>query len=264
MSYRRHSLSALAVLLTASSAFAASESPDSKLARAGEETKAEAPEAIFKRLRDHIANAPLAFDTKFVARSRALGTLHGSSQFLIGRPNLLRVALTDGHKSYQLFSDGNAVTIFDTKTRKFAEMPGRSTPAQGYGVLPGLMSVETEILNFIGVLEQVSSRDRSITIAAAGSGKVGGHQCDRFKITERLGTSTKNWEVWLAKGEPRLPCKFLTSSADAIGQFSQTNEFTWKPAPRLAASEFIFTPPAGAEKVSASGLGLGPPVKAWR
>ena len=176
----------------------------------------------------------------------------------------MRVEITDGDKTYHVIAKGDVMTIYDPKTRKYAQMPARSTPSQDYGVLVGLMSVETEVLNFVTLIENIAARHPGIKIAADGAGNVRGDRCDRFNIMETSGTVTKKWDVWLANTEPRLPCKFIASSTEDLAQFSQTNEFTWKPTPVVAADAFVFTPPAGAKEVAPSGLGLRPPAKAWQ
>lgn len=252
---RRHRLAFyLFATLFGSAAFAEGEKP----------TVLDSPEAIFTRLRNHIVNEPLAFDTTFVAHSQLLGILRGSAQFLIGRPNLSRVSITDGHKSYRIVSNADQMTILDTKTELFAHMPPRWTPGEAYGVLTGLMSVKSQVLNFLGLLENISAHDRNIQITAAGSGSAGGQECGRFKVTETWRTETKTWDVWLEKSEPHLPCQFVFHSTEALSEFSQTNEFKWGPRPVVAADDFVFTPPAGGKEVSASELDLHPPTKSWR
>lgn len=257
MSHRRIVLVALSTLCAGSAALAEIEMPSAK-PTVGE------PEAVFARLRDRLATSPLAFDTTFTARSKSLGTMRGSSQFVIGRPNRLKVSITDGNRSFKIFSNGDTMTIYDPKARRFARMPARSTPGQAYGVLVGLMSVEARILDFVSLLENITAGDRNIKITAVGSGTVKGSDCERFKVTETWRTETKTWDVWLAKAEPRLPCKFVAHSSDTRSPSWQTNEFKWRPQPVVAADEFVFTPPAGAKEVTASQLDLHPPMDSWR
>ena len=124
-------------------------------------------------------------------------------------------------------------------------------------MVTGLMGMESQVLRFMGVVDEVAAGRKDLQVNATGSETIGGRQCDRFTVVESLVDVTNTWKVWLENSQIPLPCKFETSSSDFPG--TQTNEFSWKqPSPPFPSDTFVFTPPQGSQKVSVGDLGLEP------
>jgi hypothetical protein len=212
------------------------------------------PGAIFKRLHDYVKNSQLDFETSFDARSQGDELYRGTAHFQIRQPNLLRIETASGDHSYLTISDGKVLTIYNPHERKFAQMPAPDSPAAAFGLLTGEMGVESQVLDFLRVVDDVVAGSGDVKLAAAGSGTIGGRQCDKFTVVERMGDN--RWEAWLEKSEVPLLCKLVYQNVDGP---AQTNEFSWKPNPVFSQDTFVFSPPEGSTKVDVGSLGLSPP-----
>lgn len=214
------------------------------------------PAVIFGRLRDYLDNNPLDFKTSFVVGGDA--PFRGSMQFFIQRPNLFRVESTIAHRSYVIVSDGQVMTIYVPKDKKFAQLPAPARPASALRIGAGLMGLESKVLEFIDVVDDIAAGRKDLRVSAAGSETIAGKQCDGFTVVDATVAVTNTWKVWLQKSQIPLPCKLETRSSDFLS--TQTNEFSWKqPAPAFARDTFVFTPPPGGENVSVGDLGLSAP-----
>jgi hypothetical protein len=209
------------------------------------------PGGVLQRLHDYLKSSPLDFETSFDARMQGDELFRGSVHFLIGRPNLLRIETNSGRNSYVVISDGKVMTIYDPRQRKFAQMSAPDSPAAAFSLLTGEMGVESQVLNFLGVLDDVVAGADAVHVTAAGESTIGGRQCDRFTIVEPGGGK---WEAWLEKSEVPLLCKLVN-----YGDTVQTNEFKWKSNPIFSPETFVFSPPQGFIKVDVGSLGLSPP-----
>lgn len=213
------------------------------------------PAAVFDRLRAYLDTSPLDFETSFVAQG--LTPLRGSLHFLIQRPKSFRIESEMGGDSYVIVSDGQVMTIDVPKNRKFAQLPAPASAAAGLNIVTGLMAVESQVLTFTGIVDDIAAGRRGLQVSATGSEKIGGRECEGFTVVEATEAVTNTWKVWLQKGQIPLPCKLETQNSDVPG--SQTNEFRWKqPAPPFPADAFVFSPPPGSKKVSVGDLGLTP------
>ena len=113
------------------------------------------------------------------------------------------------------------------------------------------MGVESQVLRFLGVVDDVVAGADGAKPVAAGSSTIGGRQCDRFTIAGQMGES---WEAWLEKNDVPLLCKLINHADTTV----QTNEFKWKSNPVFSPETFVFSPPEGSTKVDVGSVGLSP------
>ena len=215
-------------------------------------------EATFARLRDYIVAHPLDFKTSFVAHSDTLGTMRGSLHFLVQRPNLFRIESSYGRGSYVVTSDGKVMTIYRPEEEKYAHLPAPSSPRQGLGLVTGLMSMESQALVLLGVVEDIAAGSKEYQVTPGSTETIGGLSCDSFSIVEATDVVTTKWKVWLQKADVPLVCKFVTGSTESLADATQTNEFSWKLDPVFPPDTFVFTPPKGSQMVDVGSLGLEP------
>jgi hypothetical protein len=208
----------------------------------------------FDRLKNYIANNPLDFDTSFNARADGNELYRGSIHFLLRQPNLLRAEASYGEASYVVVSDGTVMTIYNPAQRKYSQSAAPASLAQAFGFFSGEVGVDSQILNFLSVVEQAANGSDDFKLVAAGSETIGGRQCDKFTVTGKMGDNW--WDAWLEKAKIPLLCKVVYHNVDGP---TQTNEFRWKPTPVLSKDTFAFSPPAGSTKVEIGDLNLAAP-----
>ena len=207
------------------------------------------PRVIFKRLHDYVKSTPLDFETSFDARTLGDELYRGSVHFQIRQPNLLRIETSSGRNAYVVISDGKVLTIYDPKQRKFAQTTAPDSPAAAFGLFTGELAVESQVLDFLRVVDDVVAGSDDIKVAAAGSSTIGGRQCDKFTAVGRMGDDS--WEAWLEKNDVPLLCRLVYRNVDGP---TQTNEFRWKPNPVFSQDTFVFSPPEGSTKVDIGSL----------
>ncbi|MCB1485131.1 MAG: DUF2092 domain-containing protein [Hyphomicrobiaceae bacterium] len=214
------------------------------------------PAVVFERLRSYVASNPLDFKTTYVVQGEL--NSRGSMQFFVERPKSFRIDSKIGDRSYEIISDGKVMTIFTPKDKKYAQLDAPARPAEGLSLVTGLMGVESAVLGLLDVVDDIATGKTELQISAGGSETIGGNQCDGYTIVQNTDTGPNTWKVWLRKGETPLPCKLESKGSDE-SLITQSNEFSWNvPSPAFPADKFVFTPPAGSEKVDVGDLDLGP------
>lgn len=78
-----------------------------------------------------------------------------------------------------------------------------------------------------------------------GSALVGGIECDHLAF----GTDTVDWQIWISKGEKRLPIKYVITTKWVRGAPEYSLRLTNWSIGGVDAAQFAFAPPATATKV---------------
>src|SRR5262249_8026498 len=153
----------------------------------------------------------------------------GSVHFQIKRPNLFRIEGTAGREKYVLVSDGKSMIIYNAGEGRYTEVPAPASAADGLGLLVGLASTQSQLLQLVAVISDVSSGDADTKVTSGGADQVGGRQCKRFSVVRNTDSWwPENWEVWLEDNDLPLLCKFKVTTTDSLSRDVQTNQFVWK------------------------------------
>jgi hypothetical protein len=216
--------------------------------------KANAQE-IFQRLDDYLKNNAIQFSTTYSAQNVALGSSRGIAHFFVERPNLLHIEFSGSGFSYLMTSDGKILTIYDEKTRKYAQRSAPAKPIEAVNLFTGLAAFQARVLQFLGLIGDVASGDTDLTVTKAGIERVGDLNCTRYEIRYTNGVDSDKWTAWLREDGVPLPCKSFIKSSDEGSQ--QTNLYNW--SDKLSRTEaYSFTPPSGSREVDLSNLELRP------
>ncbi len=213
-----------------------------------------AADAAFKHLDDYLKNNPLDFETSFNATSDGNELYSGTGHFLIQRPNQLHAEITLAGGSYLVISDGTILTIYDTKRHKYSQTASPPSLAAAFGFFTGELGIDSQVLDFMGVVDNVVTGSDGAKTSASGSETIGGKSCDKFTVSGPSGDDT--WLAWLEKSDKPLLCKLIYRSVDGP---AQTNSFKWNPTPAFTQQTFEFVPPAGSSKIDIGDLNLASP-----
>lgn len=210
---------------------------------------------VFSRLDNYLKNNAIDFTTSYKAQNVSLGSSQGAGHFYVTHPNLLRIELTGADFSYLMTSDGKVFTIYDKKKKKYAQRPATERPIESVNLFTGLAAFQARVLQFLGLVGDISSGDSDFMVKQAGVERIGGLQCVRYDIQRTSTADSDQWTAWLRQDGVPLPCKTVIRSSDEGMQ--QTNLYDWKktvPQPAI----YVFTPPEGSTKVGISELALRP------
>lgn len=90
-----------------------------------------------------------------------------------------------------------------------------------------------------------------ISSAHIGRGVIDGVECEHLAFR---GKDT-DWQIWIQVGDHPLPRKYvITSKAVAAAPEYTVVIREWKTDAQPSARDFVFTPPAGAQKLDANAL----------
>lgn len=191
-----------------------------------------------------------------------------SAQFLMGRPNLFSLRITEEDGGYALVSDGRELTQFiGAPYNKFSRDPSPPNftglvAATSFGApVEGMMWVVTPHLLPIalfdrGEFERFLSEVR--TVKVEGREEVGGIAHDRVKVKgEGLAATLlvrAEGEPWVVRVESDLSHMFAELGEAGREAMERMPKITitfrdWNAAPKFDSETFAFTPPEGAERV---------------
>lgn len=214
----------------------------------------DAAQAAFKKLDDYLQNNPMDFETKFNATSDGNELYHGTGHFILRQPTALRADISLNANTYVVISDGTVLTIYDPQQKKYSQNAAPGSLSAAFGFFAGELGIDSQVLNFMGVVHEAVSGNDGTTIKAAGNESVDGKSCDKFTVTGASGDDT--WQVWMEQGDKPRFCKLVYHSVDGP---AQTNMFHWNAAPKISPDTFTFTAPAGSTKVDVGDLNMVSP-----
>jgi hypothetical protein len=210
---------------------------------------------VFAHLDDYLRNNAIQFTTTYDAKNLSLGASRGTARFYIERPNLLHIDLSGNGFSYVMTSDGKVLTIYDEKTKKYAQRPATERPIEAVNLFTGLAAFQARVPEFFGLSSRLASGGPDLNVEKVGVERVGALKCVRYnaRYSDRAGSD--EWTIWLREDGVPLPCKTIVRNSDEGSQ--QTNLYNWESQPPEAA-KYSFVPPSGSTEVGISELGLRP------
>lgn len=214
----------------------------------------DAAPAAFKKLDDYLQSNPIDFETKFNATSDGNELYHGTGHFIVRQPNALRSEVTLDANTYIVISDGTVLTIYNPQQKKYSQNAAPGSLSAAFGFFTAELGIDSQVLNFMGVVHDAVGGGDGMTIKPAGSETVDGKTCDKFQVSTASGDD--NWEVSLEQGDKPLFCKLVYHSVDGP---AQTNTFHWNSTPNIAPETFTFSAPAGSTKVDIGDLNMVSP-----
>ncbi|MGH8550841.1 MAG: DUF2092 domain-containing protein [Methylococcales bacterium] len=169
-------------------------------------------------------------------------------RIIVNRPNGLRVEVehSDGEKHLILY-DGKEITTFSPPRNVYAQSskPGGIDEAVMYFLKDLHMRLPLAVLLTSRFSTEIESRTQSL---------------DYVEFTEIHGapahhlagrTDTVDYQVWIAEGAQPLPLRVVLTYQNAEGEPQFRAQFSdWNLAPETRDSQFTFSPPEGARKIS--------------
>lgn len=210
---------------------------------------------VFARLDDYLKNNAIQFSTSYNTQNISLGASRGGAHFYIERPNLLRIELSGDGFSYLMTSDGKVFTIYDEKTKRYAQRPATERPIEAVNLFTGLAAFQARVLQFLGLVGDVARGDSDLKVTKVGVDRIGDLMCVRYDMHYSSQADSDRWTAWLREDGVPLPCKTFIRSSDEGSQ--QTNLYNWEnKTPQ--SEKYVFVPPSGSTEVSISELALRP------
>jgi hypothetical protein len=161
-------------------------------------------------------------------------------------PDRLRVSFQrDGKGAQEYFYDGTSLTVWIKARNLWASIPAPPTIAELIEVVRMKYDLEVPLADFLldaarkQILQEVTA---GIVI---GPSRVRGVECEHYGFHQ----VDVDWQIWIARGDPPLPRKYLITTLGEPSQPQHGEYLTWDLSPTLDDATFTFVPPAGARRI---------------
>jgi hypothetical protein len=212
--------------------------------------------SFLKAMTDYVSSQKtieLTFDSNIEIITPELEKIQftNSGEVLLSRPDKLRAHRLGGYADVGLFFDGKTVSVYGKHINGYAQFDAPGTVDQliealrsGHGVaLPGadlLLSNAYDVL-VAGIMEA----------KYIGRGVIDGLECEHLAFRN----FDTDWQLWVEAGKNPIPRKLVITSKTLNNAPQYTLHIkSWKTDVALTREAFVFTPPAGAEKLSPDAL----------
>ena len=198
----------------------------------------------------HIA-AKFDIDLEIITPAVEKLQFSASGDFLLSRPDKVRVARTGGYTDVELVFDGKTATGLGKHIKAFAqfEAPGSVDTlvdrlrGEHHIDMPGADLLLSNVYNELsaGVLEAKH----------IGAGVVDGIECEHLAFRNE----ETDWQLWVRAGQDPIPCKYVITSKTLAAAPQYTLRIReWKTDAAPDSSAFVFAPPDEAKAVALEAL----------
>ena len=206
---------------------------------------------ILKAMADYVSSQQtieFSFDSDIEVITPQLEKIQftNSGEGLLSRPDKLRAHRHGGYSDVEMIFDGKTVSIFSKSANGYTQFDAPASVDElllalraGHGVaLPG---ADLLLTNTYEVLAADILEAKHI-----GRGIIDGRECEHLAFRN----FDTDWQLWVEMGERPIPRKMVITSKTLNSAPQYTLRIKkWNTDVQPAADAFMFTPPAGAEKL---------------
>jgi hypothetical protein len=211
---------------------------------------------IFKAMSDYLAaqntiSATFESDIEVITSELQKIQFSSSNQFVMTRPDKLRIGRTGGYADVELVYDGKILTILDKYRKVFAQADSPGSVDQLVDRLRTQYSIEAPFADLVrpNVYDELT---QDVLIAEhIGRGVIDGVECEHLAFRN----FDTDWQIWIDVGPRPIPRKYIITTKTMTGapQYSLRIR-DWQSNVPVTADKFAFQPPADAKKVEFTAL----------
>jgi hypothetical protein len=212
--------------------------------------------SLLKAMSDYLAaQKALSFDfdsnLDIVTKEGQRLTLASSGSVALNRPDKVRATRSGGFADVEFVFDGKTASILGKNANAYVQVSAAGTIDQVIDTLQNKYNrpMPGADLLLSNVYDEMMA---SVTdVKDLGSGVVGGVECNHlaFRATDF------DWQIWIATGDHPRPCLYTITSTKVAGSPEyRVTVRDWKAGSDVAADDFTFKPPAGAQQLDVSKL----------
>jgi hypothetical protein len=173
--------------------------------------------------------------------------------YLLARPNRMRVEVTSDEKHRLYLYDGKNFTVWARIVNYYATVPAPPTIGELFEDVTDKYDIELPLYDLYNWGNKDEDINKIKTAIDIGPSAVNGVTCEHYAFHQE----GVDWQLWIQLGELPLPRKLVitTLTDDARPQHSDT--LTWNLAPSFNDGAFAFDPPPDAKRVILEGEKTG-------
>ncbi|KRG69119.1 DUF2092 domain-containing protein [Pseudoxanthomonas dokdonensis] len=168
----------------------------------------------------------------------------GSIEYRAQRPGGLYAHIKTDRKDRELFYDGKTITLYAPRMKYYASLPAPPD-------LSGMVAVAQEhewdlpLADLFLWGTDIARRTPMSSAIYVGPAKMGDAVLDQYAVRQ----GDVDWQVWLSRGDAPLPRKLVMTANNDPARPAYTAVLHWDTQAKVAASDFTFSPPEGAEEI---------------
>ena len=169
--------------------------------------------------------------------------------YLLARPNRMRVEVTSDERHRLYLYDGKTFTVWARLVNYYATVPAPATIGQLFEDVTNKYDIELPLYDLYNWGNKDEDINKIKTAVDVGPSSVNGVTCEHYAFHQE----GVDWQIWIQLGEFPLPRKLVitTLTDDARPQHSDT--LAWNLAPSFNDGAFAFDPPPDAKRVILEG-----------
>jgi hypothetical protein len=188
----------------------------------------------------------LATDTDYVLDSGQKVRLGETGQISVRRPNKLHAEVVSPRKERSFFYDGKTFTMWGPRVAMYAAVPAEPTLKDTADMLEDRYGLE---LPMVDIFRWGTDEDSTNELTAAtyvGKATIDGVETDQYAFRQ----PGLDWQIWIQRGSQPLPRKIVLTTTDDQARPERAINMTWQLNVQHPDSEFVFTPPKTAQKIT--------------
>jgi hypothetical protein len=165
--------------------------------------------------------------------------------YLLARPNRMRVEVTSDERHRLYLYDGKNFTVWARLVNYYATVPAPPTIGELFEKVTEKYDIELPLYDLYNWGTKDDDINKIKTAIDIGPSAVEGVTCEHYAFHQE----GVDWQIWIQLGEFPLPRKLVitTLTDDARPQHSDT--LAWNLAPSFNDGAFAFDPPPDAKRV---------------
>ena len=222
----------------------------------GGQAQADDAAQILKAMSDYVGsqkNISLTFDSDIEVVTHEMEKIQftSSGKVLLSRPDKVRASRTGGYADFEIDYDGKTVTALGKNINAYAQTEFSGSVDQLVAKMRSMDLMTAPGADILGTHIYDDLMADVIVAKHIGRGVIDGVECEHLAFRDL----NVDWQLWVEVGDRPIPRKYVITSK-AVGAAPQytLRIKEWKTDAPIGADAFVFTPPAGANKVALDAL----------
>jgi hypothetical protein len=169
--------------------------------------------------------------------------------YLLARPNRMRVEVTSDAQHRLYLYDGKNFTVWGKLVNYYATVPAPATIGQLFEDVTTKYDIELPLYDLYNWGNKDDDINKIKTAVDVGPSSVNGVTCEHYAFHQE----GVDWQLWIQLGEFPLPRKLVITTLTDEARPQHSDTLTWNLAPSFNDGAFDFDPPPDAKRVILEG-----------
>ncbi|QLG87450.1 DUF2092 domain-containing protein [Chitinibacter bivalviorum] len=164
--------------------------------------------------------------------------IHGKTSMKVNHLQQISSSIESDRLNRKFYYDGKSITQYAPKQGYFATVPASNNVYDALHQLESEYGLQVPLEDLFQLGRDAKQLDKLTVAAYVGPTQINGQLCDHMAFRQE----GVDWQLWLSRSKPALPCKLSIVSTDEAAQPEYVVEYHWKMKPTFKESDFKFKP----------------------